>query len=89
MKNGNLMDEQYEKARRKQEGRIRAARGIMDMVFGLLIVGIGVFFLLREKFGWNLSTLQQPNIWDKAAGVLFVLYGGWRIYRGYRKKYNS
>ena len=79
------MLEEYEKKRRKQ---VNLMRSMMDYTMGLIILLIGVFFFfLRDK---NISVNQylgKPDVLDKVLGVMCLLYGTWRIYRGYKKNY--
>ncbi|MBL7747485.1 MAG: hypothetical protein JNM19_08685 [Chitinophagaceae bacterium] len=62
---------------------------MMDYVMGFIIFLIGLFFLFRSKLGdipIN-EKLGQPDLLEKMFGGLCLLYGTWRIYRGYQKKY--
>jgi threonine/homoserine/homoserine lactone efflux protein len=80
------MFEEYEKKRRKQ---ISTMRSMMDYVMGFIIIIIGLFFLFRAKLG-NIpinESLGQPDTLEKVFGGLCLLYGAWRIYRGYQKNY--
>lgn len=80
------MFEEYEKKRRKQ---ISTMKSMMDYVMGFVIVLIGLFFVFRSKLG-NLpinDSLGEPDMLEKIFGGISILYGGWRIYRGYQKKY--
>lgn len=77
------MIEEYERQRRKQ---VSSMRSIADYGMGALFLLIGLYFLLYDVLGINMAR-WQPTAYDKAIGVLFVLYGGWRIYRGYKKNY--
>jgi hypothetical protein len=80
------MFEEYEKKKRKQ---IATMRSMMDYVMGFIIFLIGLFFLFRSKLGdipIN-EKLGQPDLLEKMFGGLCLLYGTWRIYRGYQKKY--
>ena len=81
------MDDKYEKSKERQRSHMLTARAVMDVIIGLLIIAVGVVLFFREQYGWNIPRLGKPDVWDKVAGILFFLYGGWRIYRGYRKKY--
>ena len=58
-------------------------RSIYDYVMGVLWLGVGVVFLFQKKFGLNLGL-------DLALTIIFevscLLYGSFRIYRGYKKK---
>ena len=62
-------------------------KSIMDYAIGILIVLMGVFFLLRQNFKLEFNDDYPPNNMDKVFGVICLLYGGWRIYRGYKKNY--
>jgi threonine/homoserine/homoserine lactone efflux protein len=77
------MTEEYEKQRRKQ---VNSMRSIMDYTMGIIFFGLGMYFLLYEKLGMNFLN-RKPSTIDYLIGGLFVLYGGWRIYRGYKKNY--
>ena len=80
------MFDEYEKNKRKQ---ISTMRSMMDYVMGFIIFLLGVFFLLRSKLGKlpiN-EQLGEPDALEKVFGGLCLLYGIWRIYRGYQKKY--
>lgn len=78
------MLEEYEKKRRKQ---IATMRSIMDYGIGLLIAGFGVFLFFRNKFNISFNESFPPNDIDKIFGAICMLYGVWRIYRGYKKNY--
>ena len=78
------MFEEYEKKKRKQ---ISMMRSLLDYGMGLLIFVLGLFFLFRNKFHLSLNETFPPNDIDKIFGAVCILYGGWRIYRGYKKNY--
>lgn len=61
-------------------------RSTIDFVMGSFFFLIGLYFLVYEKLGWSLLD-REPSSIDYFIGGLFVLYGGWRIYRGYKKNY--
>lgn len=81
----SILDE-YEKKRRKQVAQMRS---LMDYGMGLLILGVGLFFLFRGQLGdFPLNDkLGKPDSLEKFFGGLCLLYGTWRIYRGYKKNY--
>lgn len=79
----DIIDE-YEKKRKKDLERIRS---IVDYTMGVLFVGLGIFFLVRYQQKITLKYLGDPDWLDIALGALFILYGGWRLYRGYKKNY--
>lgn len=80
-----VMLEEYEKKKRKQ---ISMMKSIMDYSMGVVFILIGAFFFFREKINSPINNyLRDPNAIDKIIGVVFCIYGIWRIYRGYKKNY--
>ncbi|MBD0331693.1 MAG: hypothetical protein ICV66_03480 [Chitinophagaceae bacterium] len=77
------MIEEYEKQRRKQ---ITIMKSVMDYGMGFLFLLLGLYFLLYSALGINFLN-RNPSSIDYLIGGLFVLYGGWRVYRGYKKNY--
>ena len=70
-----------EKSRKKS---YELRRAILDYGMGVIIFCIGIILLLAPKLGISVSiddTLRYMM------GGLFLLYGGFRIYRGRRKNY--
>ena len=78
------MFEEYEKKKRKQ---VALMRSLLDYGMGLLIVLAGLFFIFRHKFKLSLNENFPPNDIDKIFGAICLIYGTWRIYRGYKKNY--
>lgn len=78
------MMEEYERKRRKQ---VAAMRSILDYGIGALIMAAGVFLFIRNRLDLSFNEKFPPNDSDKIIGVVFVVYGLWRVYRGYRKNY--
>lgn len=70
----------------KRAKRYRQSRTIYNIVMGVLIISIGVISFFAEK--WNLTTLSSydPMI-RNSFGVLCLIYGGFRLYRGFQKEY--
>lgn len=77
------MFEEYEKRKRSQ---ISVMRSVMDYGMGLLILLVGIFFLFHEHFKFSFLKFP-PSAEDKIFGGIFLVYGIWRIYRGYKKNY--
>lgn len=71
------MLEDFQEQQRKRTTRIRS---FMDFTMGGLLVVAGTLLLF-----YKITNLEELN--RKGLGVLFVLYGLWRIYRGYKKNY--
>lgn len=74
------MIQDFQEKRKKQS---LVLRSIYDYVMGVLWLGIGVVFLWSEKFGLNLDLDPTLTI---IFGISCLLYGSFRIYRGYQKK---
>ncbi|HEY4875069.1 MAG TPA: hypothetical protein VIH86_05825 [Puia sp.] len=64
--------------------RYALTRSVMDYGMGAIILGFGVFFFFAPKLGFNFTMSDLSRYFISG---LFVLYGGWRIYRGYQKNY--
>lgn len=82
--NALSMIDEYEKKKRRQVASMRA---LMDYGIGILILGAGIFFFFRDQFDMALNQSYPPNAIDKVFGTICILYGAWRIYRGYKKNY--
>ncbi len=78
------MFEDYEKKKKKQ---VSLMRSILDYGMGVIILGLGVFFFFRDKFNIAFNEQFPPNNIDKIFGVVCMIYGVWRLYRGYKKNY--
>jgi hypothetical protein len=78
------MVEEYEKQKRK---RVSLMRSVLDYGMGIMIVIAGIFFLFRTKIPTKLNDRFPPNEIDIVFGSMCILYGSWRIYRGYKKNY--
>jgi hypothetical protein len=78
------MLEEYEKRKRKQ---IATMRALLDYGVGTIIACAGLFFFFRDRFDIPFNQSFVPNTMDKIFGAICVLYGSWRIYRGYKKNY--
>ena len=59
-------------------------RALMDYGMGVFYIGIGIFFFISERFG---ITIDFPQVLTYSFGGLCIIYGVFRIYRGYKKKY--
>jgi hypothetical protein len=79
----DIIDE-YE---RKRKNDLKRIRSIVDYTMGVLFLGLGIFFFIRYERNIYLKYIGSPDVLDIVLGVLFTLYGGWRIYRGYKKNY--
>ncbi len=60
-------------------------RSIMDYGMGIIIMGIGVFFFLAPRLGFDFQNIGTGARYAFAG--LCILYGGFRAFRGYQKNY--
>ncbi|MDQ6609759.1 MAG: hypothetical protein M3Y85_08065 [Bacteroidota bacterium] len=68
----------------QQERRYAKMRSINDYTRGAIFILFGLFFLLFKRL--NIQGLEYKD-WYVYIGGLFVIYGIWRMYRGYKKNY--
>jgi hypothetical protein len=59
-------------------------RSVMDYGMGLVIVCCGIFFAIAPKLGIEFNV---DPFFRYFFAVMCIVYGGWRIYRGYLKNY--
>lgn len=59
-------------------------RAILDYGMGVLIAGVGIVLLLAPRLG---IALTVDNTARYIFSGMFLVYGGFRIYRGSRKNY--
>jgi len=75
--------QEYEEGKKR---RYSTMRSITDYGMGVFFILVGIVFLTRKVTGWGAE--QFPvNAVDYVFGVMALVYGGWRLYRGYKKKY--
>lgn len=67
-----------------EERRYTRMRSINDYTRGAIFILFGLFFLLFKNL--HIQGLEYKD-WYPYIGGLFVIYGSWRIYRGYKKNY--
>jgi len=79
-----MMFEEYENKKRKQ---ISFMKSLLDYGMGLILFFAGLSFLFRNRFALSLNERFPPNDIDTIFGVICLIYGSWRIYRGYKKNY--
>ena len=53
---------------------------------GAVLFLAGVFFIVYRYAGINFMN-RKPGSIDFVIGGLFIIYGIWRMYRGYKKDY--
>jgi len=71
--------------REKQRKSYDTMRTVYNITMGVIILGIGLLILFKEKLGINLS-IDNPLLLYAFSG-LCILYGSFRLYRGIKKNY--
>jgi sulfite exporter TauE/SafE len=79
--------EEFEKEQlnERDKGYIRM-RSMMDYGMGVMWMAMGVFMLFIKKFSLELAEKYDSSAF-KIFGVVCMVYGLFRIYRGYKKNY--
>ena len=78
------MIEDFQEKQRQQSTRVRS---FMDYAMGIVFFIIGLYLLIYRELGIKMILNREPSNMDYIIGGLFMLYGSWRIYRGYKKNY--
>jgi hypothetical protein len=58
-------------------------RSLYNYTMGVLWIGVGVFILFHKKWGYDLEL--RPAL-GEIFGVSSILYGLFRVYRGYKNQ---
>ncbi|MFZ1783962.1 MAG: hypothetical protein WAU23_02075 [Ferruginibacter sp.] len=69
----------------REKGYVRM-RSIMDYGMGLLWIGMGVFIIFIKKFSMDLAERYDSTAF-KIFGAVCMIYGIFRMYRGFKKNY--
>ncbi len=69
----------------KRTRRYLTMRSIMDFGMGLLYLTVGMFLIIPEQLGFNMDGFDK--IFRYMFGGICLVYGSWRIYRGFKKDY--
>jgi hypothetical protein len=79
--------EEFEKEElsERDKGYLRM-RSMMDYGMGVLWTGMGVFMIFIKKFNADLAEKYDTGAF-KIFGAVCIIYGLFRVYRGYKKKY--
>jgi hypothetical protein len=68
----------------RKEKNYTLMRSVLDYGMGVIILAFGLFFLVASK--WGIDFNIEP-VFRNLFGGMCIVYGAWRIYRGYQKKY--
>lgn len=69
----------------KRVKRYSAMRSLVDYTMGILYLSASCFLFFAEKFGFEMENFDKT--FRFIFGAICAVYGGWRLYRGYRKDY--
>lgn len=72
--------------RERQQKNYRIMRMIYDLSMAVIILGTAVLLLLAEKLKIEQLLLVDPMFRYLMGGV-FLLYGGFRLFRGIKRDY--
>ncbi len=75
-----------ETGRHSRERGTKIMRSIMDWGMGILWMGMGIFFIFVRHVSPALAARYDDPIM-KWFGVTCIIYGAFRMYRGYKKNY--
>lgn len=77
--------EEFENTPDKKTRRYVLMRSITDLGMGFIYLGVGFVILFAKQL--NLYSGFASGKLAKIFAVVVIIYGGWRVYRGIRKKY--
>lgn len=80
-----LEEFERDKLSQRDKGLIRM-RALMDYGMGIMWMAMGVFLMFIKEFNTGLEA-RFDDPYMKGFGAICVLYGAFRIYRGYKKNY--
>ena len=77
--------EEFENTPDNKTKRYILMRSITDLGMGFIYIGVGAIIIFGKQFNFsNDFTASTPA---KIFAVLVIIYGAWRLYRGFKKKY--
>ena len=77
--------EEFENVPDQKTKRYAMMRSISDYGMGLLYIAIGVIIFFARQFKFNNDFVM--SIPAKIFAGVAIIYGVWRMYRGYKKNY--
>jgi hypothetical protein len=72
-------------AREKRAKSYSTMRSLLDYTMGALYLCGGLFLIFAEQLGFEMENFDKT--FRYIFGGLCILYGSWRVYRGYKKDY--
>lgn len=71
----------------KQKKSYNMMRMSYDITIALLLLGMSVVMLFADKLGIEQLTDKDNDLFRYFFGGLCLLYGGFRLYRGFKRNY--
>ena len=69
----------------KERNTSTLLRTVYNYTMGVLWLGVGIFFLFHEKWGFTFFDSEKQKPLGVIFGVSAILYGLFRVYRGFKK----
>ncbi len=78
----------YEEQREKSRRQMSISTSIIDFFIGLMMIGMGTILVKKDHF--NIKQIvkfcdERDPFLMQLFGVIMIIYGVWRIFRGYNK----
>ena len=70
----------------KEKDTSSLLRAIYNYAMGVLWLGVGIFFLFHERWGYVFFENEKQKPLGVIFGVSAILYGLFRVYRGFKKQ---
>ena len=77
--------EEFEQTPDKKTKRYMLMRSITDWGMGLIYLGVGLVIIFSKQLNFNSDFAQSAPA--KIFAVIVIIYGAWRLYRGFKKNY--
>ncbi|MEP6583829.1 MAG: hypothetical protein ABJA90_06170 [Ginsengibacter sp.] len=77
--------EEFENTTDTKSKRYMQMKSILDFGMGGLYIAVGIIIFFSKQF--HLYTNFTESTPAKIFAVLVIIYGAWRIYRGFKKDY--
>lgn len=77
--------EEFENTPDNKTRRYVLMRSITDFGMGFIYIAVGIIIIFAKQV--NFSSDFAQSVPAKIFAVLVIIYGSWRIYRGFKKNY--
>lgn len=77
--------EEFENTPDKKTKRYILMRSITDFGMGFIYIAVGIVILFAKQVNFSSDFAQSAPA--KIFAALAIIYGAWRVYRGFKKNY--